>query len=116
MWTSTRRAGRPANLSAARRPSSGRRQPPRDTSGEAIPRPFYFGEALPDVIPGAATGRANNCLIRTVSQLVRGNLDSPAKRPDRNKFCAKIRRRLAQDYQCRPTDSLDFEDWAAQIA
>ena len=51
-----------------------------------------------------------------LSQLIPGSLDSPAKRPDRGKFCAKIRRRLAQDYRCRPTDFLDFEDWAAQIA
>ena len=81
-----------------------------------LPRPSNLGEALPDVIPGAATGRANNCPIRTVSQLVRGKLDSPAKRPDRSKFRAKIRRRLAQNYQCRPTDSRGSEYWAAQIA
>ena len=94
---------------------SGRRLPPRDASGGAIPRPFSLGEALPDVIPGAATGEGNNCLIRTLSRLIRGKLGGPAKRPGRDKFCVKIRRRLAQDSQCRPTDFLGFEVRAAQI-
>ena len=71
-----------------------------------IPQPFYLKEAIPGVIPGAATGGGNNCLIPTLPQLVRGNLGGPAMRPNRDKFCAKIHRRLAQDYQRRPTGFL----------
>ena len=89
--------------------------PPRDSSGQPIPRPFYLGEASPVGTPGTATTKGNNCLIHTLAQLVHGDPDAPEKRIGHDTYCQGVRRRLVQFHQCRPSDILDFQDWRQPI-